>query len=89
MLLSVHYYDAEGRVLQTKSQNHLDGQDIIDNTYNFAGELTASTRSHTEVVPGQQLTLLTGISMTTWAQDCHTGKYQRTGRGGTEQTGLY
>ncbi|MBB5649197.1 RHS repeat domain-containing protein, partial [Pedobacter cryoconitis] len=30
-----------------KSQNHLDGQDIIDNTYNFAGELTASTRSHT------------------------------------------
>ncbi|MBB5622753.1 RHS repeat-associated protein [Pedobacter cryoconitis] len=47
MLLSVHYYDAEGRVLQTKSQNHLDGKDIIDNTYNFAGELTASTRSHT------------------------------------------
>ncbi|MBB5649130.1 DUF6443 domain-containing protein [Pedobacter cryoconitis] len=47
MLLSVHYYDAEGRVIQTKSQNHLDGQDIIDNTYNFAGELTASTRSHT------------------------------------------
>ncbi|MBB5621512.1 RHS repeat-associated protein [Pedobacter cryoconitis] len=47
MLLSVHYYDAEGRVIQTKSQNHLDGKDIIDNTYNFAGELTASTRSHT------------------------------------------
>lgn len=47
MLLSVYYYDAEGRVLQTKSINHLDGQDIIDNTYNFAGELTASKRSHT------------------------------------------
>ncbi|WP_348619721.1 DUF6443 domain-containing protein [Pedobacter lusitanus] len=47
MLLSVHYYDDEGRVIQSKSENHLGGKDIIDNTYNFAGELTASTRSHT------------------------------------------
>jgi len=47
MLLSVYYYDAEGQVLQTKSQNHLGGRDIIDNTYNFAGELTSSKRSHT------------------------------------------
>lgn len=46
-LLSVHYYDDEGRVIQSKSENHLGGQDVIDNTYSFAGELTASTRSHT------------------------------------------
>ncbi|MBB6274369.1 RHS repeat-associated protein [Pedobacter cryoconitis] len=47
MLLSVYYYDVEGRIVQSKSQNHLKGTDIIDNTYNFAGELTASVRNHT------------------------------------------
>lgn len=46
-LLSVLYYDNEGRIIQSKSENHLEGNDIIDNTYNFAGELTSSTRSHT------------------------------------------
>lgn len=45
-LLTVNYYDDKGRIVQTKSENHLGGTDIIDNAYNFAGELTASTRTH-------------------------------------------
>jgi len=47
MLLTVKYYDNEGRVIQTKSKNHLKGEDIVDNNYNFAGELITSTRQHT------------------------------------------
>ncbi|MGQ7855272.1 DUF6443 domain-containing protein [Pedobacter sp. WC2501] len=47
MLLTVNYYDLEGRVVQSKSNHHLNGTDVVDNTYNFSGELTASTRTHT------------------------------------------
>jgi RHS repeat-associated protein len=47
MLLAVNYYDLEGRVVQSKSDHHMNGTDVIDNTYNFVGELTASTRTHT------------------------------------------
>ncbi|WP_165503550.1 DUF6443 domain-containing protein [Pedobacter hiemivivus] len=44
--LSVSYYDAEGRMIQSKSENHLGGSDVVDHNYNFAGELMASTRTH-------------------------------------------
>jgi RHS repeat-associated protein len=47
MLLTVNYYDLEGRVVQSKSDHHMNGTDVADNTYNFVGELTASTRTHT------------------------------------------
>lgn len=47
MRLSTSYYDAEGRVLRTKSQHHLIGTDEVFNTWNFAGELKASSRKHT------------------------------------------
>ena len=46
MLLSVNYYDDEGRIVNAKAQNHLGGIDSVANTWNFAGELTASTRTH-------------------------------------------
>ncbi|MBB6499698.1 DUF6443 domain-containing protein [Pedobacter cryoconitis] len=56
MLLSVYYYDGEGRLVQTKRENHLGGTDIVDNAYNFAGELTESTRNHT--IKGQAATVI-------------------------------
>ncbi|MDQ0639854.1 RHS repeat-associated protein [Pedobacter sp. W3I1] len=47
MLLTVNYYDLEGRVVQSKSNHQLNGSDVVDNTYSFVGELTTSTRTHT------------------------------------------
>lgn len=45
-LLSVVYYDKEGRVVQSKSKNHLGGDDVVDNGYNFVGELVSTVRTH-------------------------------------------
>jgi RHS repeat-associated protein len=50
MLLSVNYYDQEGRIVTSRSENHLAGNDYVVNTYNFAGELTASR--HTQITSG-------------------------------------
>ncbi|MFD2162259.1 DUF6443 domain-containing protein [Paradesertivirga mongoliensis] len=47
MLLTVSYYDGDGRVIQKKSENHLGGTDIVNNTYSFTDELLTSTRIHT------------------------------------------
>ncbi len=46
MLLNIFYYDLKGQIVQSKSENHLGGTDITDNTYNFSGELIGSNRSH-------------------------------------------
>ncbi len=46
MLLAMDYYDDKGRPVQSKSQNHLGGQDIVSNTYDFTNQLLSSTRSH-------------------------------------------
>ncbi|MFD2582669.1 DUF6443 domain-containing protein [Pedobacter vanadiisoli] len=46
MLLSVNYYDAEGRLITTKSENHLGGSDVVNNEWNFDGSLKNRTRVH-------------------------------------------
>ncbi|WP_448105198.1 DUF6443 domain-containing protein [Pedobacter panaciterrae] len=52
MLWQVSYYDKEGRVARTIQQHYkgagttTNNYDDIVNTYNFAGELRASTRTH-------------------------------------------
>ncbi|SMC74836.1 DUF6443 domain-containing protein [Pedobacter africanus] len=57
--LNVNYYDEEGRVIRTASENHLGGKDYTDNTWNFAGELTASTRTHTGSASGPETIIAT------------------------------
>ncbi|MGJ1362749.1 RHS repeat domain-containing protein, partial [Sphingobacterium spiritivorum] len=57
MLLTTHYYDDYGRIIQSKSQNHIGGTDITDNSYSFTGELESSTRRHT--LNGQTTTITT------------------------------
>ncbi|NMN37178.1 DUF6443 domain-containing protein [Pedobacter sp. SG918] len=47
MLLTVNYYDLDGRVVQSKSTNHLNGTDVVDNNWNFDGSLEKSKRTHT------------------------------------------
>jgi RHS repeat-associated protein len=46
ILLTVSYYDPEGRVIETIGDNYLGGKDRVINTWSFAGELDASTRTH-------------------------------------------
>jgi len=43
---TLYYYDEDGRVKETIGGNHLSGTDRVVNAYNFAGELTSSTRTH-------------------------------------------
>ncbi|WP_461788813.1 DUF6443 domain-containing protein [Pedobacter sp.] len=46
MLLSVNYYDNEGRVVQSHVQHHLGGSDRTDIEYNFDGSVKNSKRTH-------------------------------------------
>ncbi|WP_257668292.1 RHS repeat-associated core domain-containing protein [Parapedobacter tibetensis] len=46
-LLTNTYYDTEGRVVQTKTQNHLGGTDVVTTTYNFPGDVVKTSRTHT------------------------------------------
>lgn len=63
MLLSVMYYDKYGRVVQSKSQNHLNGTDVMDNTYNnITGELLASIHTHTAQPTGVPAPVQTTIA---------------------------
>ena len=38
-LETVNFYDGKGRLLQTRSINHLGGEDIVTNKYDFSGKL--------------------------------------------------
>ncbi len=44
--VSAVYYDYRGRVVQTRSTNHLGGFDITYNQYNFSGQVTKSLKEH-------------------------------------------
>jgi RHS repeat-associated protein len=44
--LAVNYYDNEGRIIGTMSQNHVGGTDRLVNTYSFTNEMLTSTRTH-------------------------------------------
>jgi len=57
-LWNVNYYDDYGRVVNSRSTNHLGGTDVVTNTYNFPGELLTSTRVHTPKV-GNATTIIT------------------------------
>ncbi|MFD2584443.1 DUF6443 domain-containing protein, partial [Pedobacter vanadiisoli] len=46
MLLSVNYYDADGRIITAKNENHIGGSDMVNNEWNFDGSLKNSTRVH-------------------------------------------
>ncbi len=56
MLLTVNYYDDYGRVVQTKSEHHLGGTDVVDTEYNFDGSVKNTTRTH---VNGSTTTIAT------------------------------
>jgi RHS repeat-associated protein len=45
-LISVNYYDIRARVIQTVSDNHLGGIDVICNSYNFDGSLQKTKIIH-------------------------------------------
>jgi len=46
MLLDVNYYDTYGRLAESKSQNHVGGNDIVTNVYNFTGQTVLTKRVH-------------------------------------------
>ncbi|SES20296.1 DUF6443 domain-containing protein [Pedobacter rhizosphaerae] len=50
MLLTTNYYDADGRIIHSKSENHLNGTnagtDVVNNEWNFDGSLKTSSRVH-------------------------------------------
>ena len=65
MLLSVMYYDKYGRVVQSRSGNHLNGTDVLDNTYNdITGELLSSTHTQTMQPGGAPSPTQTTIAVT-------------------------
>jgi len=58
-LLTIHYYDDRARLIQTASQNHLGGTDVVTNSYLFSGEVETSRHVHKASASGAATTLLT------------------------------
>lgn len=54
-LWTVTYYNQRGEVIQTQSTNHLGGSDLVNNYYNFAGELVQVERKHFDNNKAQKL----------------------------------
>ncbi len=49
-LYSVFYYDDYGRVVQTISDNHLGGQDVVSQLLNFTGDILLTKEAHSNGV---------------------------------------
>ncbi len=45
-IVTVIYYDAKGRPIQTRSTNHLDGMDIVNMQYDFVGKVLVKQHEH-------------------------------------------
>ncbi len=45
-IVTVIYYDAKGRPIQTRSTNHLDGMDIVNMQYDFVGKVLVRQHEH-------------------------------------------
>ncbi len=45
--VTVNYYDEYGRIIQTISENHLSGLDILTTQYDFVGKVTQTKLTHT------------------------------------------
>lgn len=45
-LMTVTFYDVYGREIQTQTENHLGGDDVISNVYDFAGNMLTSRQVH-------------------------------------------
>jgi len=49
-LYSAIYYDEYGRVVQTVTDNHLGGQDLVSNQINFTGDILLTKEAHSNGV---------------------------------------
>lgn len=57
-LWKVNYYDEEGKLIQAQSSNHLGGRDLLNNKYNFNGDLVQSERKHFDANNNQKLIII-------------------------------
>lgn len=61
-LLTINYYDDRARLVQTVSENHQGGTDVVTNSYLFSGEVETSSHVHRASAGGTATTLLTTSS---------------------------
>lgn len=64
-LVSVNYYDREGRVIQIHNQNYVGGKDIINTKYSFVDQPLVVKRVHTG---------LNELTVINWNEYDHTGR---------------
>ncbi len=66
-LLTVCYYDTEGRIIQQRSSNTLGGHDVTATSYTFSGEPSVITNMHS--APGKPSLCETSV----YSYDSHSG----------------
>jgi len=70
-MLTILYYDDNGRLSQSVNRNHLNGTDRLTNEYNFSGDVVKNTRIHTPGA-GAATTIVTAFDYD------HVGRLTRT-----------